>query len=212
MTAPTAGEPNTLILTPEALRQFLVEERLREEGISGGPVVWAVSSAKHGNGVRHVKSGDDLSTYWQSDGVLPHTLSIQFGRLTALQYIAVYLDFSQDESYTPREVKARVGTHKGDMEVVATVTVDQPQGWVMLPLRGEPSVSVGSTGGDVLRAAAEGEARAAEEKVWCTLVELLFSENHHNGRDCHIRGVRLLGPLPVDDFSRTDYTQYLLLR
>ena len=43
----------------------------------GRVAVWSVSSAKPGNGVELLRDGRD-ETYWQSDGMQPHMVNIQF--------------------------------------------------------------------------------------------------------------------------------------
>lgn len=82
--------------------------------------VWSVSSAKHGNGVSNLLHINDLSTFWQSDGNLPHIVHIQFAQLIAVDTVCVYLDFTKDESYTPRVIKVKAGTFDGDMTEVAS--------------------------------------------------------------------------------------------
>ena len=43
----------------------------------GHLAVWTVTSSKPGNGVDLLRDGRD-DTYWQSDGVQPHFVNIQF--------------------------------------------------------------------------------------------------------------------------------------
>lgn len=41
-----------------------------------------------------------LETFWQSDGLAPHFINIQFLKKVAVSEICFYLDFNLDESYT----------------------------------------------------------------------------------------------------------------
>lgn len=49
----------------------------------GSLAVWSVSSAKPGNGVELLRD-NNTDTYWQSDGMQPHMVSIQFQRKVRL--------------------------------------------------------------------------------------------------------------------------------
>uniref|UniRef100_A0A1I7XK37 Anaphase-promoting complex subunit 10 n=1 Tax=Heterorhabditis bacteriophora TaxID=37862 RepID=A0A1I7XK37_HETBA len=63
--------------------------------------VWTLSSCKtEGNGI-HELLHDSVDKYWQSDGPQPHTVTIEFQRKTDISFLMLYLDFKNDESYTP---------------------------------------------------------------------------------------------------------------
>lgn len=148
----------------------------------GDTAVWHVSSAKHGNGVLQLRDRDD-KTFWQSDGVLPHNVSVEFSKLTQVVYVAVLLLFNSDESYTPKHISVRAGTHSLDAAEVGSVNVEGPNGWVMIELSED------------LR------HKNTLNRVWCTYLHILVSENHQNGRDTHVRGVRLFSSRPAPEFS-----------
>lgn len=44
-----------------------------------------------------------IETYWQSDGPQPHTITIEFQKLTEISFLLMYLDYKSDESYTPQK-------------------------------------------------------------------------------------------------------------
>ncbi|RNF26234.1 anaphase promoting complex subunit 10 [Trypanosoma conorhini] len=196
--------------------------------------VWTVSSAKHGNGVMCLLDGSH-NTFWQSDGVLPHTVSVDYARLTPVAAVALYLDYVQDESYTPRRIRVQAGTHAGDMADVVSATADDPQGWVFLRMGVEvelppPWEMDMVLGADETGEATEGTPSSAPldsqigfvenddfsefmgEGVWCTHLRIILEENRQNGRDCHVRGVRILGPMRQSAFTTASFSQYLLLR
>ncbi|KEG14053.1 anaphase promoting complex subunit 10 [Trypanosoma grayi] len=203
--------------------------------------VWTVSSAKHGNGVTCLLD-DCHETFWQSDGVLPHVISIDFARLTSVATVALFLSSQQDESYTPRKIRVQAGTHSGDMADVAVATVDNPQGWVLMRVAaeaepaaqwelGEAGVVGGRTAAALPTSATTGtrgrtsfptssldlvgnddHAEFLGEGVWCTHLRIIIKENRQNGRDCHVRGVRVLGPVHQSVFTTSSFTQNLLLR
>lgn len=48
---------------------------------------------------------DSADTYWQSDGAQPHLINVQFHKKMTVLEVALYLDYSLDESYTPKRVR-----------------------------------------------------------------------------------------------------------
>ena len=216
------GEGPFIISTSAALAAYAKKQCIIDMGESAS---WSVSTAKHGNGVEMLIDGNP-ETFWQSDGGHPHTITIQFPKLTSLSAAAVLLNHSADESYTPRSIVCIYGTHDREgHEIIATVA--QPNGWLVL----EPPVEEnkgGCFGGDQPDAAGEwgtgiklhvgpiGEevgsgaiqtvyparlglpssttktsTSEGGSGVWCNFVKIVVEENHDNGRDTHIRGIRL---------------------
>ena len=55
-------------------------------------------------------------------------------RARRLQELAVYADFKLDESYTPKLVSVRVGNSVAELREVASLTLDEPTGWVFISL------------------------------------------------------------------------------
>jgi anaphase-promoting complex subunit 10 len=49
----------------------------------GHEAVWSVSTAKPGNGADQLRD-DENNTFWQSDGVTPHIINIQFLKKVSL--------------------------------------------------------------------------------------------------------------------------------
>jgi anaphase-promoting complex subunit 10 len=149
---------------------------------------FGVSSHKPGNGVEELLS-DDLERYWQwvahqlpssytilttcrSDGQQPHTLTIHFLRRVEIRAIRFYVDFQQDESYTPTHIIFRAGTGPHDLLQFAEMALANPSGWQDVPLV--------RCGGGV-----DGNS------LCCWIVQMHIRENHQNGKDTHIRGIRM---------------------
>src|SRR2546428_430297 len=56
--------------------------------------------------------------FWRrSDGPQPHIVTIQFHKKMRLSELAFYVDFKQDESYTPQKLSIRAGTGVQDLHV-----------------------------------------------------------------------------------------------
>ena len=100
----------------------------------GAAATWSLSSCKPGYGVQSLRDGS-TDTYWQSDGQLPHLVNVQFRRKTTIQSVAVYTDFKLDESYTPTRISIRVGTNFNDLQEIEVVDLQEPSGWVEIPLK-----------------------------------------------------------------------------
>eukprot|EP00051_Salpingoeca_urceolata_P029823 m.491120 g.491120 ORF g.491120 m.491120 type:complete len:197 (-) comp29323_c0_seq1:93-683(-) len=136
----------------------------------GNQAVWSLSSCKQGFGVRELRDGS-LHTYWQSDGPQPHLVNIQFHRKTAVSQVRLYIDYTQDESYTPQKLSVRVGTTFHDLREVVTQELQEPDGWVVIPLDADKGV------------------------MRTHLVQVAVLSNHQNGRDTHVRLVQVYSPL-----------------
>ena len=130
----------------------------------GNSAVWSVSSAKPGYGVDKLRDGS-LETYWQSDGSQPHVVNVQFNKRVTVTALSFYVDVEVDESYTPCKVSIRAGTNFHDLDEVKLCDIDDPRGWVHIPLS-----AMDSTGLD-------------EVPLRANLVQFAVLANNENGRD-----------------------------
>ncbi|KAJ1447269.1 anaphase-promoting complex, subunit 10/DOC domain-containing protein [Pelagophyceae sp. CCMP2097] len=141
----------------------------------GDEAVWSLSSAKPGNGVEQIRD-DSVETYWQSDGGQPHLINVQFHRKMHILEIAFYLDYTLDESYTPKKISIRLGSTFHDLVEVQTVDLHEPSGWVTIPL------------------AAEADLGAEPQGLRAYFLQVCVVSMHQNGRDTHVRQARIYGP------------------
>ncbi|GAB1731625.1 hypothetical protein NU195Hw_g4186t1 [Hortaea werneckii] len=149
---------------------------------------WTVSTAKPGNGVAALRS-PDLAHFWQSDGPQPHLLSIHFFKLVSIVHIRLFLDFENDESYTPTKIQFLAGMSVHDIQEFAELSVSEPQGWY--------EVSFDNVG----RVDPEDESDEEDPRKdvdWSKrpvlrafLIQVRILENHQNGKDTHLRAVQL---------------------
>jgi len=148
---------------------------------------WSATSAKAGNGLELLRDGR-LDTYWQSEGLQPHLISIQFNQRMLLSELHLLLDFKQDESYTPTRISIRAGTSHGDLKEIKVVEIHEPTGWISFALGTSP----------LCEPSAQGQAEPGTthlEPLQAFLLQLAVLTNHQNGRDSHIRGIRVYGPM-----------------
>ena len=159
----------------------LVKANLKE---LGAEATWVLSSAKSGNGAEQLRDGNK-QTFWQSDGTHPHTITVQFHRKVALAQVQLYLDFKLDESYTPKKVRVLAGPTRFDLRQVTEKDFNEPQGWVAISLIDPDSMR--------------------PLRTFC--LQISFVSMHQNGRDTHVRMVRLYGPTGSrrdDAFTKRD--------
>jgi len=138
----------------------------------GHLAVWSVSSAKQGCGVEVLRD-NRKDTFWQSDGHVPHVITASFQRRVTVSAVQLYLDFQLDESYTPTKMAIKVSPNgtQGDMQLLSSLNVEEPRGWITVWLPDEETK--------------EGM------QLWKLAVEI--QQNHQNGRDSHVRLISLLG-------------------
>ncbi|CAI8050052.1 Anaphase-promoting complex subunit 10 [Geodia barretti] len=158
----------------------------------GSQAVWSLSSSKPGFGIAQLRD-DSINTYWQSDGLQPHYVNIQF--LMKTETISLYLDYKQDESYTPSKVAVRAGSTFNDLTQIAVVEFTEPEGWIDINVLDKH-----------------------ERPVKAFHFQVVILTNHQNGRDAHIRQVKVFEPKSPDKhehpatllpFTSTDYAQIL---
>lgn len=114
----------------------------------------------------------DAKSASRSDGPQPHHLNIHFARFVSIRAIRIFLDFEADESYTPTRITLLAGTGYHDLIPFSALSFEQPKGWIDVPL----DHVGGGPDGKTLR---------------CFLVQVRIMENHQNGKDTHVRGLKI---------------------
>ena len=149
---------------------------------------FTVSSHKPGNGVEELRA-DDLHQYWQyvhqpwenghctnianrSDGPQPHKLTVYFVKRVGIRDLRFYVNYNDDESYTPTKIIFKSGTSENNLIEFASMTLESPVGWQQVPLD--------TAGGDP-------DGRTLVSYV----LQMQILENHQNGKDTHLRGLKI---------------------
>ncbi|KAJ6441815.1 Anaphase-promoting complex, subunit 10/DOC domain-containingprotein [Purpureocillium lavendulum] len=132
---------------------------------------FTVSSHKPGCGVDELRS-DDLKMYWQSDGPQPHRLTIYFVKRVGIRDIRFFVDYNEDESYTPTKIVFKSGTSENHLIEFATMNLDSPVGWQQVPIAGAGGEPDGNT-------------------LVSYVLQMQILENHQNGKDTHLRGIKI---------------------
>ncbi|KAF2997982.1 anaphase promoting complex subunit doc1 [Curvularia kusanoi] len=90
---------------------------------------WTVSSSKPGCSIPQLRHPSP-SLFWQSDGPQPHYLNIHFFKLVRIVGLRLYLDFEQDESYTPTRIVFLAGSGMNDLQEWSEMRLESPRGWI----------------------------------------------------------------------------------
>ncbi|KAI8927952.1 anaphase-promoting complex, subunit 10/DOC domain-containing protein [Entophlyctis helioformis] len=143
---------------------------------------WSLSSSKHEHGVRNLLDGS-IDTYWQSDGPQPHLINIHLAKAWPVAQVSFYVDIKQDESYTPQIVSLRAGNRVHDLAEVGRVELCQPAGWIDIPV-----------------------SQPGSRVAHVFMLQLAVLANDHNGKDTHVRQVRVWAERESDgDDSRSQW-------
>lgn len=137
----------------------------------GGSAEWNASSFKEGFGMRELRK-DDPNAFWQSDGVQPHYIDLIFPKRVPVERVSLFTNYTIDESYTPCKISVLAGTAENDLLEVATCEMMEPVGWSHIVFS-----SVRADG--VLKA---------------FYVRVKFISNHQNGKDTHLRCLKIFSP------------------
>lgn len=97
----------------------------------------------------------------------------------AIREIRFYVDYDQDESYTPTRIIFRSGTSENNMLRFAAMDLVSPKGWQRVPLEGVGGGPDGNT-------------------LFCWVLQMAVMENHQNGKDTHLRGIKIFA-VDVED-------------
>jgi anaphase-promoting complex subunit 10 len=121
----------------------------------------------------------------------------------SVSQICLYCDYTLDESYTVKKVCIRSGTTIHDLVDITTIELNDPKGWVIVDLTDSSSQAPNML------------------PLRTHLLQIRIVSMHQNGRDTHIRQIKVLGPreTPVvmadtrlDAFKTNEMVQFALLR
>ena len=99
----------------------------------------------------------------------------------------------------------RVGNHFNDLTEIEQIEMHEPNGWVMVPLR------------NLDDAHARGDENSDHSTpVRTYMVQVAVLSNHQNGRDTHMRQIKVHSPVSqpkaLQQFSSVDARQFQTVR
>ena len=163
--------------------------------------IWTLTSAKAGNGVEQLRD-DNVNSFWQSDGCQPHFLKIEFLKKFRISEIWIFLDYKTDESYTPNKISLQIENTFNEWIDYKLFDFEEPVGWYKMTLEERNSK------GEVIKPYLKLQG-----------LQLVVLANMHNGKDTHIRCVKLFSPrehksfeVSNPHFDSVEITQYQTIR
>ncbi|KAI8997549.1 anaphase-promoting complex, subunit 10-domain-containing protein [Pilobolus umbonatus] len=145
--------------------------------IAQNEAIWSVSTHKPQYGIDKLRDNNPL-TYWQSNCSDPkkyHTVDISFFKATPIQQVSIFIDYFQDESYTPKAVSIRIGNTYRDLFEIMAFECGQIVGWINADL---------TTKND-----------GAPIPIF--KLQVAISSTHLNGKDIHLRQLKVYSVLPA---------------
>ncbi|EUD69034.1 hypothetical protein C922_00726 [Plasmodium inui San Antonio 1] len=152
---------------------------------------WKLSSSKSKSDTKKLKD-NNVNTYWQSSGLGPHTITVQFFKLTKISKIYLLLNYSLDESYTPYEISIKVGNDENRLDILCNTFCDVNKHpvddafWFIIDL-----------GNFQLHSYFYNYNMNAFKRmnfIYCHCIQICVMSSHHYGRDTRIRQVKIFGP------------------
>ena len=111
---------------------------------------------------------------------MPHVVSITFMERKTVSYLCLYLDFTLDESYSAKKLNIKAGSLSHDLVDIITIDLAEPTGWVIIPLH---------------------DPYNKDMPLRVHLIQLRVLAMHQNGRDTHLRQIKIFGPRSSNDYS-----------
>eukprot|EP00484_Ammonia_sp_Unknown_P007047 CAMPEP_0197057634 /NCGR_PEP_ID=MMETSP1384-20130603/99210_1 /TAXON_ID=29189 /ORGANISM="Ammonia sp." /LENGTH=270 /DNA_ID=CAMNT_0042492133 /DNA_START=16 /DNA_END=828 /DNA_ORIENTATION=- len=167
-----------LFSAPHGLTNLSGDDGSDQREIGDEALSWELSSAKSGHGVQQLRD-DNLTTFWQSDGLVPHKVTILFHKKQIISSIAIYTDYKLDESYTPQDIVIKASSsslHNYENHIVCKRSLNEPVGWIVLPLHAHKRQNV------------------HDKYLKTNKIIFEIQSSHQSGRDTHIRQIKIYAP------------------
>lgn len=132
-----------------------------------------LSSCKRDHSLRELLSSD-MSEYWATDDVLPHSITISFSKIRYIHSVQLFLSFTQDDSYTPEKIEIRSGLTRETIRLISAVALKEPEGLFTLSV-----------------------ARR------CFYIQIVINSNHQEGKDAHIRHLKVMESATKEIYYKT---------
>lgn len=113
-----------------------------------------------------------MHSHFRSDGPQPHNLTVYFVKRVEIRDLRFYVNYTDDESYTPTKIIFKSGTSENSLIEFAHMTLDQPLGWQQVSINGAGGGPDGNT-------------------LVSYVLQMQILENHQNGKDTHLRGIKI---------------------
>ena len=152
---------------------------------------WVASSEKEENSIKNVLN-NDINTYWQSDGFLPHSIEVKFDKLTKLNNILMFFSNKMDQSYSPSFIKIYGGTHELDMVLLKSLKIKNIEGWINLFFYSDSLDNKIHVTDDLKNYNSLKTGYIYNPPIDIKILKINIFSNQQKGKDSHLRFVRLI--------------------
>ncbi|SBS88441.1 anaphase-promoting complex subunit 10, putative [Plasmodium ovale] len=170
------------------LPNMKISKKYVEVGCLG---IWKLSSRKNMSDIKKLKD-DDANTYWQSASLGPHTITIQFFKLTKISKIYLLFNYLLDESYTPYELLIKVGNDENHLEYLCSTFCDikkfshKDPFWFIIDFKKYSFSSyLYNFNTNILK---------KDNFIYCHCLQVCVLSSQHYGKDTRIRQVKIFSP------------------
>ncbi|CDU20703.1 hypothetical protein YYC_01501 [Plasmodium yoelii 17X] len=180
---------NNLKTNKNNLPKIKISKKYVEVGCLG---IWKLSSSKNKYDIKKLKD-NDANTYWQSSSIGPHTITIQFLKLTKVSKIFLLFNYLLDESYTPCEILIKIGNDEHNLEYLCTTYCDinkyslEDPFWFVIDLKKINFLSFFSN----------YNLKVLKNKnvsIYCHCLQICILSSQHYGKDTRVRQIKIYGP------------------
>ncbi|CRH02604.1 anaphase promoting complex subunit 10, putative [Plasmodium relictum] len=152
---------------------------------------WKLSSCKSKFDIKNLKD-NNVNTYWQSASLAPHTITIQFIKLTKISKIYLLFNYLLDESYTPYEISIKIGNDENHLEFLYNTFCDinkyslNKPFWFIIDIKNIPLLSyLYNYNTKIFK---------NRNYIYCRCLQIVILSSQHNGKDTRIRQIKIFGP------------------
>lgn len=153
--------------------------------------VWKLSSFKNKFNVKNLRDIDP-NTYWQTDSLAPHTITIQFIKFLKISKIYLLLNYYLDESYTPHDITIHIGNDENHLELLCETFCDMNKYslnepfWFLIDFE-KCNMSSYYYNYNI-------NHLKKKNHIYCRCLKISVISSQHNGKDTRIRQLQIYGP------------------
>lgn len=152
---------------------------------------WKASSEREENPISNILD-NNIQTYWQSDGFLPHSIDVEFDRITKLNNILLFFSNKMDQSYSPYFIKIYGGTHDFDMVLLRSLVIKNVEGWINLFFYSDCLENKIHVNEDSRSYNSLNTGYIYNPPIDVKILKFTIFTNQQKGKDSHLRFIRLI--------------------
>lgn len=152
---------------------------------------WKASSEREENPISNILD-NNIHSYWQSDGFLPHFIDVEFDRITKLNNIMMFFSNKMDQSYFPSFIKIYGGTHDFDMVLLRSLVIKNAEGWINLFFYSDCLENKIHMNQEAKSYNSLNTGYIYNPPIDVKILKFTIFTNQQKGKDSHLRFIRLI--------------------